>query len=97
MIFWIGFTIMFLNEGFVMMRLISPWFAEQRENLIEKFGDGWQTFHGIVDYLWVIVVALGFGFSPHRLNHLYVFLTFWGTAFTFIYLRMWVLKWVKTL
>ena len=52
MIFWIGFTIMFLNEGFVMMRHVSPWAAKQRENLIEKYGDGWQTFHGIVDYVW---------------------------------------------
>ena len=49
MIFWIGFTIMFLNEGFVMMRHVSPWAAKQRDNLIEKYGDGWQTFHGIVD------------------------------------------------
>ena len=56
MIFWIGFIIMFLNEGFVMMRHVSPWAAKQRDNLIEKYGDGWQTFHGIVDYVWVIVV-----------------------------------------
>ena len=49
MIFWIGFIIMFLNEGFVMMRHVSPWAAKQRDNLIEKYGDGWQTFHGIVD------------------------------------------------
>ena len=82
MIFWIGFAIMFLNEGFVMMRHVSPWAAKQRDNLIEKYGDGWQTFHGIVDYVWVIVVALGFAFSPHRGSHLYVFLAFWGSAFT---------------
>ena len=62
MIFWIGFIIMFLNEGFVMMRHVSPWFAKQRDNLIEKYGDGWQTFHGIVDYVWVIVVAWGLHF-----------------------------------
>ena len=92
MIFWIGFIIMFLNEGFVMMRHVSPWAAKQRDNLIEKYGDGWQTFHGIVDYVWVIVVALGFAFSPHRGSHLYVFLAFWGSAFTLIYLPMWVAK-----
>ena len=66
MIFWIGFFIMFINEGFVMMRHVSPWFSKQRDNLIEKYGDGWQTFHGTVDYLWVIIIALGFTFSPHR-------------------------------
>ena len=83
MIFWIGFAIMFLNEGFVMMRHVSRLkMAKQRDNLIEKYGDGWQTFHGIVDYVWVIVVVpLGFAFSPHRGSHLYVFLAFWGSAF----------------
>ncbi len=92
MIFWIGFIIMFLNEGFVMMRHISPWFAEKRDNLIEKFGDGWQYFHGLLDYLWVIVVVLGFIFSPHRVQHLIVFTIFWGTALFGIYVPMWVKK-----
>ena len=67
MIFWIGFFIMFINEGFVMMRHVSPWFSKQRDNLIEKYGDGWQTFHGAVDYLWVIIIALGFTFSHTEL------------------------------
>ena len=38
MIFWIGFFIMFFNEGFVMMRHVSPWFAKQRERVINKLG-----------------------------------------------------------
>ena len=80
MIFWIGFILMFLNEGFVMMRHVSPFFAEQRDKLIERFGDGWQYFHGIIDYLWVIIVVLGFIFSPHRVAHLVVFTTFWSAA-----------------
>ena len=29
MIFWIGFTLMVLNEGFVMMRHVSPFFDNQ--------------------------------------------------------------------
>ena len=37
MIFWIGFFIMFFNEGFVMMRHVSPWFAKQRDKFIEKY------------------------------------------------------------
>ena len=90
MIFWIGFMLMFLNEGFVMMRHVSPFFARQRDKLIERFGDGWQYFHGIVDYLWVIVVVLGFIFSPHRVAHLLVFITFWSAALFGIYVPMWV-------
>ena len=31
MIFWIGFTVMVLNEGFVIMRLYNPWFANKRD------------------------------------------------------------------
>ena len=49
MIFWIGFFIMFFNEGFVMMRHVSPWAANQRQNLIDKYGQGWQTLHGMLD------------------------------------------------
>ena len=44
MIFWIGFTVMVLNEGFVIMRHVSPWFAKRREELISKFGDGFKKF-----------------------------------------------------
>ena len=83
---------MFLYEGFVIMRHVSPWAAKQRDNLIENYGDGWQTFHGIVDYVWVIVTGLWFAFSPHRGCHFYVFLAFWGSAFTLIYLPMWAAK-----
>ena len=86
MIFWIGFFIMFFNEGFVMMRHVSPWAANQREKLIDKYGQGWQTFHGILDYLWVIVITLGFVFSPNRGGHLYAFLAFWIMSFLLIYL-----------
>ena len=86
MIFWIGFFIMVLNEGFVMMRHVSPWFAKQRDNLRHKYGKGWQTFHGMVDYIWVILVTLGFIFSPFRGVHLYVFICFWLLAFMLIYL-----------
>ena len=86
MIFWIGFFIMFFNEGFVMMRHVSPWAANQRQNLIDKYGQGWQTFHGMLDYIWVIVTILGFIFSPNRGSHLYVFISFWVTSFILIYL-----------
>ena len=86
MIFWIGFFIMFFNEGFVMMRHVSPWASNQRQNLIDKYGQGWQTFHGMLDYLWVIFTILGFIFSPNRGSHLYVFIAFWIMSFLLIYL-----------
>ena len=70
--------------------ILSPFFAEQRDKLIERFGDGWQYFHGIIDYLWVIVVVLGFIFSPHRVAHLIVFTIFWSAALFGIYVPMWV-------
>ena len=40
-IFWIGFTIMVLNEGFVIMRHVHPWFARKRQHLIDTLGDRW--------------------------------------------------------
>ena len=90
MIFWIGFIIMFLNEGFVMMRHVSPWFSRKRDQLIEKFGDGWQYFHGILDYVWVLVVALGLAVSPNKAFHLLLFVTFWNAALTLVYIPMWL-------
>ena len=38
MIFWIGFTVMVLNEGFVIMRHVHPWFANKRDHLIATYG-----------------------------------------------------------
>ena len=34
MLFWIGFIVMVLNEGFVIMRHVHPWFARKREALM---------------------------------------------------------------
>ena len=39
MIFWIGFTLMVLNEGFVMMRHVSPFFDKLRKKVIKKLGE----------------------------------------------------------
>ena len=50
MIFWIGFALMFFNEGFVMMRHVSPWFGKQRDKFIDKYGANvWYRFHGTLD------------------------------------------------
>ena len=57
MIFWIGFFVMFFNEGFVMMRHVSPWFARQRDKFIKKFGENiWYRFHGTLDYVWICLL-----------------------------------------
>ena len=51
MIFWIGFTLMFFNEGFVMMRHVSPWFGRRRDDIIKKLGSNvWYRLHGTLDY-----------------------------------------------
>ena len=70
MIFWIGFFVMFFNEGFVMMRHVSPWFGRQRDKFINKYGANvWYRFHGTLDYVWMILVGLGLIFYPNRLFH----------------------------
>ena len=68
MIFWIGFTVMFLNEGFVMMRHVSPWFAKRRQKFIDKYGANvWYRFHGTLDYLWMGLVTIGLIVNTPRL------------------------------
>ena len=91
MIFWIGFFVMFFNEGFVMMRHVSPWFRKQRDKFINKYGaNAWYRFHGTLDYVWMILVGLGLIFYPNRLFHLAVLATFWGASFSIFYLPRWI-------
>ena len=59
MIFWLGFTVMVLNEGFVIMRHVHPWFARKREALMAKYGSKWKRFHATLDYVWIGGVSLG--------------------------------------
>ncbi len=96
MIFWIGFFVMFFNEGFVMMRHVSPWFGRQRDKFIDKYGANvWYRFHGTLDYIWMIFVGLGLIFYPNRLFHLAVLATFWGASFSIFYLPRWIKKWIQ--
>ena len=91
MIFWIGFFVMFFNEGVVMMRHVSPWCARQRDKLIHKFGDKvWYIFHGTLDYLWMGLVTLGLVVNDHRLLHVLVLVTFWTLAWLIFYLPRWI-------
>ena len=91
MIFWIGFTLMFFNEGFVMMRHVSPWFSKQRQKFIDKYSANvWYRFHGTLDYVWMILVGLGLILYPNRLFHIAVLATFWGASFSIFYLPRWI-------
>jgi len=91
MIFWIGFTVMFLNEGFVMMRHVSPWFARQRQKFIDKYGANvWYRFHGTLDYVWMGLVTLGLIVNTPRLLHVLVLATFWTLSWLVFYLPRWI-------
>ena len=91
MIFWIGFFVMFFNEGFVMMRHVSPLFARQRDKFIKKFGENiWYRFHGTLDYVWMIFVGLGLILYPNRLFHIAILTTFWGGSFAIFYAPRWI-------
>ena len=58
MIFWIGFTIMVLNEGFVIMRHVHPWFAKKRDHLIETYGAKRKRIHATLEYMWIAGLRL---------------------------------------
>ena len=93
MIFWIGFFVMFFNEGFVMMRHVSPWFARRRQGFIDRFGANiWYRFRGTLDYLWMGLVTLGLIVNSSRILHIMVLLTFWTLAWLIFYLPRWIKK-----
>ena len=50
---------MVLNEGFVIMRHVHPWFANKRDQLIAKHGSKWKKFHATLDYVWIGGVSIG--------------------------------------
>ena len=91
MIFWIGFTLMFFNEGFVMMRHVSPWFSKQRDKFIDKYGaNAWYRFHGTLDYTWIGLVTIGLIVNPNRILHIAALTTFWSLSFIIFYLPRWI-------
>ena len=91
MIFWIGFTLMFFNEGFVMMRHVSPWFAKKRDGFIKRFGDNiWYRLHGTIGWLWISFVTCGLIVNSNRIFHIIVLAIFWGLSFGIFYLPRWI-------
>ena len=92
--FWIGFTIMFFNESFVIMRHVSPWFAQKRKQLHDKFGrEKIKRIHGFTDWTWIIFIAIGYylGFENWKLYSVLLGI-YWGLIAIIIYLPMLVRK-----
>ena len=91
MIFLLGLHVMIFNEGFVMLRHVSPIAAQLRQELIKDWGKQWQQIHSTLDWLWIALVALGmFLDSGHRWWDAAYLVLFWGSALVFIYIPMWV-------
>ena len=89
MIFWIGFTVMVLNEGFVIMRHVHPWFANKRDQLIATYGAKWKKFHATLDYVWIGGVSLGImiDIANWRL-YATVLANFWSIVAVFVYVPL---------
>ena len=70
-----------------MMRHVSPWFAKQRERVINKLGSNvWYRLHGTLDYTWIGLVTLGLILNSNRLLHISLLAIFWiGSFVVFIY------------
>ena len=82
---------MFFNEGFVMMRHVSPWFGKQRDKFIDKYGaNTWYRFHGTLDYTWIGLVTIGLIVNSNRLIHIMALITFWALSFIIFYLPRWI-------
>ena len=88
--FALGYTIMFLNEGFVILRHVSPWFAHKRKLLHERFGrERIKRIHGLTDWTWILLIALGYWLDFANWKTYTVLLAvYWGTIAVGIYLPM---------
>ena len=96
-IFAIGYAIMFFNEGFVIMRHVSPWFANKRKLLHMRFGQKKvKRIHGTTDWTWIILIALGIylDFENWKIYATLVF-AYWSAVAVMIYLPMLIRKLLK--
>ena len=90
MIFLLGLHVMIFNEGFVMLRHVSPIAAQLRQELIKDWGKQWQQIHSTLDWMWIALVTLGLYLDHgHRYWDVFYLILFWGSALVFIYLPMW--------
>ena len=88
--------VMVLNEGFVIMRHVHPWFARKREALMKKHGAKWKKFHATLDYVWIGGVTLGIAidFDNWKL-YASALGIFWGIVAVGVYLPLLVKKLTK--
>ena len=87
---------MVLNEGFVIMRHVHPWFARKREALMAKYGSKWKRFHAALDYVWIGGVTLGVAIDIDNWKlYATVLATFWTVVAVFVYLPLLVKKLTK--
>ena len=90
-IFWFGFLVMAFNEGFVILRHQSKFFAQLRDEIIKDFGDGWKKFHSTLDWVWVAGVILGLILAgDQRWTDITALVTFWGCVLVFVYIPKWI-------
>ena len=93
MIFLLGLHVMIFNEGFVMLRHVSPIAAQLRQELIKDWGDQWKQLHSTLDWLWIALVAIGLLRDVgNRWWDVFYLILFWGSAVLFIYVPMWTKK-----
>ena len=93
MIFLIGLHVMIFNEGFVMLRHVSPIAAQLRQELIKAWGDQWKQTHSTLDWLWIALVVIGLLRDVgNRWWDVFYLILFWGSAVLFIYVPMWTKK-----
>ena len=93
-IFILGYTIMFFNEGFVILRHVSPWFANKRKQLHDRFGrEKVKRIHGLTDWTWIILIGLGtyLDFENWKVYAVLVF-AFWIVVAVGVYLPMLIKK-----
>ena len=83
---------MVLNEGFVIMRHVSPWFARRREALIARFGSGFRKFHSTLDWVWLSLVTLGIDIGPTRNVYILALAIWWGGVLSLVYIPKWLSK-----
>ena len=92
-VFWTGFAVMVLNEGFVIMRHVHPWFAWQRERLIRTYGAKWKRFHATLDYVWIGGVTVGVALDYTNWKFYATVLgVFWGFVAVSVYIPLLIKK-----
>ena len=90
MIFYFGFVLMIINEGFVILRHVIPYFAEKRQQLIDLYGVRWHYTHSLLDTLWIFLIILGFVWDfQNWKTYATCLAVFWGTVGIFYISVFW--------